>query len=67
MACDTPVLAFRGGAVEETLEDGVNGYICNSVEDMVQSAQEVATSFSTGAIRAYAEKHLPTAAPAWRC
>jgi glycosyltransferase involved in cell wall biosynthesis len=34
MACGTPVLAFRGGAVEEIVRDGVNGWICRDVEDM---------------------------------
>ena len=34
MACGTPVLAFRGGAVEEIVENGVNGWICADVEEM---------------------------------
>ena len=34
MACGTPVLAFRGGAVEEVVRDGVNGWICDDVADM---------------------------------
>jgi glycosyltransferase involved in cell wall biosynthesis len=58
MACGTPVLAFPAGAVEETVKDGVNGNICNSVEDMAQSAQQAARSFSASAIRRYAEKHF---------
>jgi glycosyltransferase involved in cell wall biosynthesis len=36
MACGTPVLAFAGGAVEEIVVDGVNGWICRDVEDMAR-------------------------------
>ena len=35
MACATPVLAFRGGAVEEVLRDGVTGAIVDTVEQAV--------------------------------
>jgi glycosyltransferase involved in cell wall biosynthesis len=34
MACGTPVLGFRGGAVGEVIRDGVNGWICADVSDM---------------------------------
>jgi glycosyltransferase involved in cell wall biosynthesis len=36
MACGTPVLAFPGGAVEEIVRDGVNGWMCRDVEEMAQ-------------------------------
>ena len=36
-ACGTPVLALRRGAVEEIVEDGVTGVICDTVDDMVAS------------------------------
>ncbi|PWT82167.1 MAG: hypothetical protein C5B57_09155 [Blastocatellia bacterium] len=36
MACGTPVLAFAGGAVEEVVQNGVNGWICRDVEDMAE-------------------------------
>ena len=29
MACGTPVVALRGGAVPEVVVDGVTGYICD--------------------------------------
>ncbi|MGA8673204.1 MAG: glycosyltransferase family 4 protein [Terracidiphilus sp.] len=38
MACATPVLAFRGGSVGEVVEDGVTGYIVESIEDAVKEA-----------------------------
>jgi glycosyltransferase involved in cell wall biosynthesis len=34
MACGTPVIAFAGGAVEEIVRDGVNGWICADAVDM---------------------------------
>jgi glycosyltransferase involved in cell wall biosynthesis len=33
MACGTPVLAFREGSVAEVVEDGITGYIVNSVDE----------------------------------
>src|SRR5699024_4767991 len=36
MACGTPVVAFRGGAVAEVVEPGVTGYI---VDDMAQAVR----------------------------
>ncbi len=33
MACGTPVLALRRGSVEEVIEDGLTGYIVDSIEE----------------------------------
>src|SRR6478672_6124171 len=41
MACGTPVVAFAGGAVEEVIENGVNGWISSDVADM---ADRIASS-----------------------
>jgi glycosyltransferase involved in cell wall biosynthesis len=35
MACGTPVLAFRQGSVPEVVEEGVTGYVVESVEEAV--------------------------------
>ena len=40
MACGTPVLAFRGGAVQEVVAHGVSGWICDDVNDMVMRAAD---------------------------
>ncbi len=41
MACGTPVIAFRGGSVEEVIEDGVTGFIVSSVEEAAEAVRNV--------------------------
>jgi glycosyltransferase involved in cell wall biosynthesis len=41
MACGTPVIAFRRGAVTEILEEGVTGFTVESVDQAVQAVQRV--------------------------
>jgi len=43
MACGTPVIAFPGGSVPEVMQDGVNGFICTSVDEAVQAVERVST------------------------
>ncbi|ALA60881.1 glycosyltransferase family 4 protein [Nitrospira moscoviensis] len=35
LACGTPVLAYRRGSIPEIIEDGVTGFICDNLNDMV--------------------------------
>lgn len=35
MACGTPVVAFRAGAVPEVIEDGVSGFVVDSMDEAV--------------------------------
>jgi glycosyltransferase involved in cell wall biosynthesis len=35
MACGTPVIAFRNGSVPEIVEDGVNGFVVETVDEAV--------------------------------
>lgn len=37
MACGTPVIAWRNGSVAEVIEDGVSGFVVNSVEQAVRA------------------------------
>jgi len=37
LACGTPVIGMDRGSVPEVVENGVNGYRCQSVEDMVEA------------------------------
>ena len=42
MACGTPVLAFRGGSVDEVITPGVTGAVVTSVDEAVQTLPSVA-------------------------
>jgi glycosyltransferase involved in cell wall biosynthesis len=61
MACGTPVLALPGGSVEEVVRDGVSGYVCHSVEDMVSRVREVESQLSPRVVREYVEKNFSMA------
>ncbi len=41
MACGTPVLAMPGGSVPEVVRDGVSGYICRTIREMVQRVRNL--------------------------
>jgi len=41
MAAGTPVIALRRGSVPEILVDGVSGFICDDVEEMVDAVQRL--------------------------
>jgi len=37
MACGTPVIAFEAGSVPEIIDDGVSGFVVNSIEEAVDA------------------------------
>ena len=39
MATGTPVVAWRGGSVREVVKDGVTGYVCGSLPEMVEAVR----------------------------
>jgi glycosyltransferase involved in cell wall biosynthesis len=41
MACGTPVIAYRSGAVPEVMEEGHTGFIVEELEDAVEAARRV--------------------------
>ncbi len=41
MACGTPVIAYRGGAVPEVMEEGHTGFIVEALEDAVEAVRRV--------------------------
>jgi glycosyltransferase involved in cell wall biosynthesis len=41
MACGTPVIGWRNGAVPEVITDGVTGFVVNSLEEAVQAVERV--------------------------
>jgi glycosyltransferase involved in cell wall biosynthesis len=67
LACGTPVLAYRRGSIPELIEDGVTGFICESLSEMVRAVERVPPldrrrcrqSFETRfAVRRMAEDYL---------
>jgi len=43
LACGTPVIAFSRGSVPEVIRNGLNGFICNSVEDAISAVHSIPT------------------------
>jgi glycosyltransferase involved in cell wall biosynthesis len=43
LACGTPVIAFRGGSVPEVLEDGMTGFIVDSVDEAIDAVRRIGT------------------------
>jgi glycosyltransferase involved in cell wall biosynthesis len=41
MACGVPIVAFRGGSVEEVIEPGVTGFIVDSVDEAITATRAV--------------------------
>ena len=57
MAAGTPVIAYRSGALPEVVEDGVTGFLVNSVEEMAEAIRNVHV-ISPEACRAKAEQRF---------
>jgi len=64
LACGTPVLAFAGGAVEEIITNGENGWICEDVDDMARRLRALA--IDPAACRASVESRFSIDAMAGR-
>jgi len=56
MACGTPVIALRAGSVPEIVRDGVSGWVCNTVDEMVERLPDL--SLEPAAIRRDAEERF---------
>lgn len=56
LACGTPVIAFRRGSVEEIVEDGVTGFIVDTVEQAVEAAGRVASLDRRACRRAFEQR-----------
>lgn len=41
LACGTPVIAFGRGAVAEIIQNNINGFLCNSKEEMIDSVKKI--------------------------
>ena len=54
MACGTPVVAFRCGSVPEIVQDGVSGFVVDSIDEAVDATPR-AIDLSRAACRGYFE------------
>jgi glycosyltransferase involved in cell wall biosynthesis len=41
MACGTPVIALRDGSIPEIVESGINGFICQTVDEMIDAVHRI--------------------------
>jgi glycosyltransferase involved in cell wall biosynthesis len=41
MACGTPVIAWRNGSVPELVDDGLTGFVVDSIEEAVEAVGRV--------------------------
>ena len=41
LACGTPVVAFRRGAVPEVVEHGVTGFVCDTADEMAEAVRRL--------------------------
>ena len=41
MSCGVPVIGFRRGSVPEVVKDGINGFIVNNTEEMIEAVNKI--------------------------
>ena len=56
MACGTPVVALEGGSVREIVKNGVSGWVCTSIDEMVEAVQTL--NLRSHTVRRYAETNF---------
>ncbi len=61
MACGTPVLAFDCGSVREVIDEGVTGFIVDSVESAIAAVPRLLTLERSGIRRRFEERFTSTA------
>jgi glycosyltransferase involved in cell wall biosynthesis len=61
MACGTPVAALRCGAVPELVVDGINGYVFDTLEELVHGLPQV-QALDRNLVRAHAQQHFDASA-----
>jgi glycosyltransferase involved in cell wall biosynthesis len=58
MACGAPVLALPGGSVQEVVSDGVSGFVCRSMEELVKHAVKAESEFRPEVVRSYVAENF---------
>jgi len=57
MACGTPVIAFRRGAAEEVIQNGITGFVVDTLDEMISAVLQLHT-ISPEACREHVKKNL---------
>ena len=57
MACGCPVIAFRRGSVPEVMQDGVSGYVVDTVEQAIEAVARLPQIGRAG-VRAYFDRRF---------
>jgi len=60
LACGTPVVAFRGGSVDEIIEHGVSGFVVDTLDEAIAAATRVDTIDRRACRRAFEERFSAT-------
>jgi glycosyltransferase involved in cell wall biosynthesis len=63
MATGTPVIASRNGSTPEVIVDGVTGFVCSTVKEMIEAVPKIA-SLDRAACRRHVERNFSGAAMA---
>lgn len=57
MACGTPVIGLGKGAVLEVVEQGITGYVCGHLDEMIQAVEKIG-SLKREKVRDHAQKRF---------
>jgi glycosyltransferase involved in cell wall biosynthesis len=60
MSCGTPVIAFKNGSVPEVIDDGVSGFVVESIPEAVKAVGNI-KQLSRSAVRAAFDKRFTAA------
>ena len=58
MACGTPVVAWRCGSVPEVIDEGVTGFICDSIDQAAEAVERVKWLDRAGCRRRFESRFL---------
>jgi glycosyltransferase involved in cell wall biosynthesis len=60
LACGTPVVAFRGGSVEEVIDHGVTGFVVDDLDQAITATRQVASLDRRACRQAFDERFSAT-------
>jgi glycosyltransferase involved in cell wall biosynthesis len=60
MACGTPVVAFRGGSVDEIMVPGRSGFVCTTVDEAVEAVGRALSLSRAECRRVFDERYTAT-------